>query len=162
IRTWNFEQTVETETLFLHDERINTAYPYAFLPAQILTTTLLRDVHPKGQWYIGYIPEFWLGRVELIKNRHRVRPLHGGSTYAVFNERTETFTWEEQLKLGSLAQSVDDPFDHLSGIDIPPTFAPRHRTIDPTYDNYGNVIAQIATTEGGVKSEFTLDPEPPN
>ena len=40
IRTWESEQAVETETLFRHDERVNTAYPYAFLPARIMTAII--------------------------------------------------------------------------------------------------------------------------
>jgi hypothetical protein len=36
IRTWEVEQAVETETTFLHDARVGTRYPYAFLPARAL------------------------------------------------------------------------------------------------------------------------------
>jgi len=56
IRTWEYEQAVETETTFRHDERVRSAYPYAFLPAQILTATLLGDVHPKDAWAYGTFP----------------------------------------------------------------------------------------------------------
>jgi hypothetical protein len=80
----------------------------------------------------------------------------------VSHEKTETFAWEEEFKIGFWGVPLHYPFDHISEIDALPALAPEHRTIDPTYDDYGNVIAQTATTEGGVRSEFTLVPAPPD
>ncbi|XYH97317.1 RHS repeat domain-containing protein [Sorangium sp. So ce1128] len=52
--------------------------------------------------------------------------------------------------------------DYLGGVDESSKRAPRQHKVDPTFDDYGNVTAQTATTKGGVRSEFTLDYRLPN
>jgi len=47
-----------------------------------------------------------VGTRRVDQEQHSYRLLNGGSTYAVFNEKTETVEWEEKLKIDFWALSV--------------------------------------------------------
>ncbi|WP_437685110.1 RHS repeat-associated core domain-containing protein [Sorangium sp. So ce176] len=157
IRSWEPELAVESEVHFRNTDRVVTQYPFAFIPSSTLTTTLILDVELFGQ----QLPESTaLARVVKTDHSLTYRALNGGQTYVVNKEITTELEWEEDVEV------VWDPtnvgmVDYLGGV-VTPQSAPRMRTIDPTFDDYGNVIAQVATTEGGVRSEFTLGYETAN
>ncbi|MGK4003468.1 RHS repeat-associated core domain-containing protein [Sorangium sp. So ce1036] len=100
-------------------------------------------------------------RVVYVEHDLHHKSLNGNRTYVVNDEATDVFEWEEDV---DVVQDSRQPCatDYVSGVDERPELAPRKRKIDPTFDDYGNVIAQIATTQGGVRSEFTLEFEPAN
>lgn len=126
-----------------------SAYPYALRPTEVRTVTpLIPPVEGVRQSGI----ETLNARITQVVYTNQVKSLNGGKSYVDLPSSWTSWEWEEGVSIdwGALDDAPANPTsEHMFDIDESIAMVLRKRSGSYQFDDYGNLIDHVVTTESG-------------